>query len=550
MNAMALVQRFGKPDIFLTITCNPNWLEIKQELGNNDEVQNRPDLVVRIFRAKLEELKIDLFKKQIFGPVAAYIYVIEFQKRGLPHAHFLIILKSSSKIISPEYFDKIVCAEIPNNNMYPHLYSIVLKHMMHDPCGILNPKNVCMEKNGKCRSHYPKAYASETSFGEDSYPKYRRRDDNKTVKVRCQYLDNRWVVPYNPYLLAKFDCHIHVEICSTIKAVKYLYKYVYKGHDRIRFFVNPNNQISDFDEIEKFQSARWISPPEAMWRIYGFILCEIYPSVISLQLHLENNQFITYKKSDDLTKVITRDDTCKTMLIEYFEMNVRNEKAKTLLYKEFPEHFVWDKKHKLWTPRKKGNVIGRIVTTNPTEGERYYLRLLLNHIKGATSFENLKVVNGISTSSFREAALLHGLLNGDNNSQLCLEEASLYQMPCSLRRLFATILAFCCLDEPKTLWNGFREFLCEDYTRNGMVLQEAELKTLQFINSVLEPIGKNVNDYGIVDYDVNLRDDEKLAKIMDEELGIVISDLDISSVNSLNKEQKIAYDMILEKVFA
>ena len=63
MNAMALVQRFGKPDIFLTITCNPNWLEIKQELGNNDEVQNRPDLVVRIFRAKLEELKIDLFKK-------------------------------------------------------------------------------------------------------------------------------------------------------------------------------------------------------------------------------------------------------------------------------------------------------------------------------------------------------------------------------------------------------------------------------------------------------------------------------------------------------
>lgn len=56
---MALVQRFEKPDVFLTITCNPNWLEIKQELGYNDEVQNRPDLVARIFRAKLEELKID-----------------------------------------------------------------------------------------------------------------------------------------------------------------------------------------------------------------------------------------------------------------------------------------------------------------------------------------------------------------------------------------------------------------------------------------------------------------------------------------------------------
>ena len=46
MDAMALVQRYGKPDIFLKITCNPNWPEIKQELGNNDEIQNRPDLVV------------------------------------------------------------------------------------------------------------------------------------------------------------------------------------------------------------------------------------------------------------------------------------------------------------------------------------------------------------------------------------------------------------------------------------------------------------------------------------------------------------------------
>ena len=68
-----------------------------------------------------------------------------------------------------------------------------------------------------------------------------------------------------------------------------------------------------------------------------------------------------------------------------------------------------------------------------------------------------------------------------------------------------------------------------------MVLQEAELKVLQFINSVLEPKGKNVNDYGIVDYDVNLRYDEKLTKIMDEELGIVVSDLNLSSANSLNK---------------
>lgn len=88
IDAMALVQCFGKPDIFLKVTCNPSWIEIQRELLYNDEAENRSNLLARAFRAKLEELKEDLFKKEIFGAVAAYTYVIEFQKRGLPHAHF------------------------------------------------------------------------------------------------------------------------------------------------------------------------------------------------------------------------------------------------------------------------------------------------------------------------------------------------------------------------------------------------------------------------------------------------------------------------------
>ena len=105
--------------------------------------------------------------------------------------------------------------------------------------------------------------------------------------------------------------------------------------------------------------------------------------------------------------------------------------------------------------KKKHYAIGRVITANPTEGERYYLRLLLNHIRGITSFEDLKTVNGVLTSSFRESALLHGLLKGDNNLTLCLQEASIYQMPYTLRRLFETILAYCEPDNPKKLWENF-----------------------------------------------------------------------------------------------
>lgn len=116
-------------------------------------------------------------------------------------------------------------------------------------------------------------------------------------------LNNRWVVPYNPYLLARFDCHINVEVCSTIKAVKYLYKYIYKGHDKIIYKLVTAKSNEDIDEIEQFQSARWISPLEAMWRIYKFPLFQIHPAVMTLQLHLEGCQSINFKDDTNLQSI-------------------------------------------------------------------------------------------------------------------------------------------------------------------------------------------------------------------------------------------------------
>lgn len=165
-------------------------------------------------------------------------------------------LKIGAKMLNVHTFDRVVSAEIPDPYIYPNLHCLVAKHMMHGPCGVLNPNNVCM-KDRKCRSSYPKSFCLETEVGDDSFPNYRRRDDNQRYKVRGHYLDNRWVVPYNPYLLAKFDCHINVEICSTIKAVKYLYKYIYKGHDRVSFSVDSTND--DINEIDLFLSGMCIS---------------------------------------------------------------------------------------------------------------------------------------------------------------------------------------------------------------------------------------------------------------------------------------------------
>jgi len=102
--------------------------------------------------------------------------------------------------------------------------------MMHGPCGAANPKSPCMN-NGMCTKHYPQQFHPETTLNKDGYPSYRRLNNGRTYTKKGFALDNRWVVPYNPYLSKKWNAHINVEICNSILACKYMYKYLYKGAD-------------------------------------------------------------------------------------------------------------------------------------------------------------------------------------------------------------------------------------------------------------------------------------------------------------------------------
>nr|KAJ0218057.1 hypothetical protein LSAT_V11C300117100 [Lactuca sativa] len=104
---------------------------------------------VRVFHAKVEQLKHELFKNNIFGEICAYTYVIGFRKRGLPHAHFLLILETNCKTHTPEDFEKIKYHHKVQN---PHLFRMVVQHMIHGPCCSLNPFNVCMKKKGSCKN--------------------------------------------------------------------------------------------------------------------------------------------------------------------------------------------------------------------------------------------------------------------------------------------------------------------------------------------------------------------------------------------------------------
>lgn len=135
----------------------------------------------------------------------------------MPHVHILLSLNEQDKIVKATNIDKFVSADFPYIQKDPTLDANVVKHMMHDPYDVLNPNSVCM-RDGKCTKDYSKRFNEFKCESLRGYLLYKRCKNGINAKVRGSCLDNRYVVPYNPYLLAKFKCHINVKVqLNTLK---------------------------------------------------------------------------------------------------------------------------------------------------------------------------------------------------------------------------------------------------------------------------------------------------------------------------------------------
>ena len=107
----------------------------------------------------------------------------------------------------------------------------------------LNPKYVCMA-DVKCTKDYAKEFHEQTALAQNGYPYYGRPDNGQPIKVGCHEVDNRWIVPYNSYPTKKYNSHVNVEACTSIKSVKYIFKYVYKGHDCANVQTTAPNELN------------------------------------------------------------------------------------------------------------------------------------------------------------------------------------------------------------------------------------------------------------------------------------------------------------------
>ena len=465
-DAMTYVRHYGRPDLFITFTCNPKWTDITNVLLPRQKPHDRHDLISRVFHLKIRKMMDLLTKSNIFGCTTCYMYTIEWQKRGLPHAHILLWLKNR---IRPAVIDQVICAELPDPQTDPSLYEIVKSTMIHGPCGPHNIKSPCMI-NGTCSRKFPRPFISETQAGENGYPQYRRRapgNGGHTANINGEDIDNRWVVPYNPVLSRFFNAHINVEFCNSVKSIKYICKYINKGSDQAVFAIQ-----NQYDEISRYEAGRYISSSEAAWRIFRFPVHERYPPVVHLAVHLENGQRIYFTECNVVNKVR---NPPQTTLLAFFDLCKRDDFAKQLHYNEIPSYYVWN--NNMFCRRKQGktvpghsgvkrdNVLGRIYTVHPKNSECYHLRLLLNEIKGPTSFQCLRTVGGVLHPTYKSACRALGLLQDDINWDETLQEAALSRSPQMIRELFGVMLVFCQMENPLSLWEKHKDSLAEDVWR-------------------------------------------------------------------------------------
>jgi hypothetical protein len=556
-DSMAIARYFGQVDIFMTMTTNPQWPEITQELLPGQTAYDRPELVSRVFQMKKKAIIEFIYKHGIFGSAVAYVYTIEFQKRGLPHMHILIFLKEPYKLNTTQAIDSCIWARWPDPETQPLLFETIKRCMVHGPCGAANPNSPCME-NGKCTKGYPKPFAEFTTMDEHGFPIYFRPNDGRSYSIGGIHVNNQWIVPFCPFLSAAFDCHINVECAASLGSFKYLFKYIQKGPDLASL------EINDRDEIKRYTEGHYISPSEAGHRIYQFDVHGQVPNVVRLQVHLPGQHMVTFDPDENIDAILARASHERTTLTAYFEANAHpgdfGVEARKYTYQEFPQHFTWKADGKKWSIRRQRDfAIGRMFFIPPTAGERFYLRTLLTVAKGAKSFEDLRRYNSDEPyPTFHAACIARGLLEDDGEWSQCLEEASLMLTGTRLRHLFTTILLFCAPSQPDQLWERFRTHICDDlpYRLHTLGVNNASENEvydygLYIIDNILHESGHSLSDWPSMPPLQRQWEQYSVNEMIAEQLNYDRSSQRMfweSQHRLLNYEQRDTYERILQSV--
>jgi hypothetical protein len=234
INALAIVSELGPPTFFITVTTDTRWNEIQEVLLEGQTAFDRPDVVCQIFKARLQALLHNLKKGKYFnnGKVQYIMYVIEYQHRGLPHAHIVVRLDNhptdeQSDVMKLRYISQHIQARYPQQilnctqtetDIYKTYFDLIESKMIHK-CSTQAPNGCKKDTNSRCRHGFSEHVQNiSDTFDERGYPVYFRPNE-----------DDLMVVAHNKKLLLDWNGHCNVEYCGKTYAVLYLYNYLFKG---------------------------------------------------------------------------------------------------------------------------------------------------------------------------------------------------------------------------------------------------------------------------------------------------------------------------------
>ncbi|GJV25428.1 DNA helicase [Tanacetum coccineum] len=545
LDALTICRALGNPQFFITFTCNVKWPEIKRYM------LQFPGLT----------------PGDITSLLAKVLYTIEFQKRNFPHCHTLLWFDSSNKIKDATQIDDYISVELPDPVKDPIAYKVVTELMMHGPYGVANPSVVCTEK-GICNKGFLKMYNDKTFFDINGHTHYRRRQTEVHFMKGESRLDNCNVVPYNRMLCLAFRAYIIFEYCSWSMLIKYLFKYISKGPDRIlgkidRQVGNPSSSTVEkyiqVDKIKSYVDGRFICPFEACWRIFDYPIHRREPAVQILNVHLENMQRVNFRESDRLDVIVNIPDKKKTTLTEWYVYNNEHTDGRHLTYLDFPSEFVWYADSKSWHRRviRTKKSIRRLTYVHPNSGDLFYFRMLLSYQKGSKSLIEVRTVNGQVLPTYRAACEALGLLGDDKEWDIALEESGVSATSAQLRTLFAQILVYCSLANPRKLWEKHWEAMKDDILgkvseATGILnyhLNTPELQgyILYELEATLNGFGKSVKEFRLPTPPEHLLKDLKNKLLMEEKnyrCDVLLQESALS-VPKLNEEQKQIYSLIM-----
>jgi hypothetical protein len=319
------------------------------------------------------------------------------------------------------------------------------------------------------------------------------------------------------------------------------------------------------NEIKHYLDARYVSSCEANWRLYFFEVQNHLPSVLRLQVHLPQQQAVILNPNRDvsLQQALDRHEDRDTTLTGWFKANALHQDGiiNDTLYHDFPSKMVWHKDTRIWTVRQRGFQIGRMYYAHPSSGERFYLRLLLTVVKGATSFEDLCTFQGRLYPTFREACIAYGLTEDDNEWHQCLAEAKHMAVGRQMRQLFVTILRECHPADPRALWDSFWQDICDDLKRHPVFQDrddepsEDEIQDygLYLIDQLLSQSGKRLQDWDSLpqvtgDWATILQNLNPLIAEQRDYEPQEQADLAEQHIANLNPDQHSAFDKITSAI--